>query len=133
MADQLARSDDQGRRRRRRSLGVALIVLLVLLVGAGFIGGLIARSDGDSSPAWSRDQGACRATRVAAEGLPSVVMISVQAPNAAGTGSGEIISGDGDILTNNHVISAAANGGTISVLFSDGEMADAELVGRDSQ
>jgi putative serine protease PepD len=75
----------------------------------------------------------CAVTDVARQGLPSVVMISVQAGPASGTGSGEIISTDGEILTNNHVISAAANGGTIGVLFSDGETADAHIVGRDPQ
>jgi putative serine protease PepD len=60
-------------------------------------------------------------------------MISVQSGTGSGTGSGEVISAAGDILTNNHVISAAANGGTISVLFTDGETAVAELVGRDPQ
>jgi putative serine protease PepD len=60
-------------------------------------------------------------------------MISVQSASGAGTGSGEVISTDGDILTNNHVISAAANSGTISVLFSDGTTANAGLVGCDPQ
>jgi putative serine protease PepD len=72
-------------------------------------------------------------TSVATQGLPSVVMISVQTGLGSGTGSGEVIRGDGEILTNNHVISIAANGGGIGVLFSDGETADARLVGRDPQ
>jgi putative serine protease PepD len=111
-----------------------MVAALVVLVGVGVVGGLIARSgDDDSSSASSVDRGACPARQVATAGLPSVVMISVQARGAAGTGSGEVINDDGDILTNNHVISAAANGGTISVLFSDGETADAKLVGRDNQ
>jgi putative serine protease PepD len=75
----------------------------------------------------------CAVTNVATQGLPSVVMISVQAGASSGTGSGEVIRNDGEILTNNHVISAAASGGTIGVLFSDGETADAHLVGRDPQ
>ncbi len=48
-----------------------------------------------------------------------------------GTGSGEIIRGEGYILTNNHVISVAANGGQDSVLFSDGHSAPATITGRD--
>jgi putative serine protease PepD len=74
----------------------------------------------------------CIATTVAERGLPSVVTIHVQA-RGAGSGSGEVISPDGYILTNNHVISAAANGGSITVLFSDGTSESAQIVGRDIQ
>jgi putative serine protease PepD len=64
--------------------------------------------------------------------LPSVVTISARGASGAGTGSGEIIRSDGYILTNNHVIApAAAGGGSLSVLFSDGKSATATLVGRD--
>ena len=42
------------------------------------------------------------------------------------------MSSDGAILTNNHVISAAANGGTITVTFSNGDTAKASIVGRDA-
>jgi putative serine protease PepD len=75
----------------------------------------------------------CIAKTVAKEGLPSVVTIHVQAGNASGSGSGEVIKPDGYILTNNHVISAAAHGGSITALFNDGESADARLIGRDIQ
>jgi putative serine protease PepD len=44
-----------------------------------------------------------------------------------------VIRSDGYILTNNHVISAAANGGSITVLFSDGSSAPATITGRDPQ
>jgi putative serine protease PepD len=42
-----------------------------------------------------------------------------------------VIKSDGYILTNNHVIAPAANGGTLEVLFSDGKSVPATLVGRD--
>jgi putative serine protease PepD len=73
----------------------------------------------------------CIAKTVAKNGLPSVVTIHVNAGHASGSGSGEVINPDGYILTNNHVISAAANGGTITALFSNGESEDARLIGRD--
>jgi putative serine protease PepD len=73
----------------------------------------------------------CIAKNVAANGLPSVVTIHVNAGSASGSGSGEVIKPDGYILTNNHVIAAAAHGGSITVLFNDGESADARLIGRD--
>jgi putative serine protease PepD len=48
------------------------------------------------------------------------------------TGSGVIIRQDGYILTNNHVISTAANGGgQIEVTFSDGKSQSAKVVGTD--
>jgi putative serine protease PepD len=42
-----------------------------------------------------------------------------------------VIRQDGYIVTNNHVISAAVPGGSISVTFSDGTTESAELTGRD--
>jgi putative serine protease PepD len=108
---------------------------VLALVAAGVVGGIVALAfRDDSSPSTTAlDARACPDADVATRGLPSVVKISVQGSGGEGTGSGEVITDDGDILTNNHVISAAANGGTISVLFSDGETADARLVGRDPQ
>ena len=63
--------------------------------------------------------------------LPSVVKINVQGQQGAGSGSGVIISADGEILTNNHVVELAANGGSVSVGFNDGTTAPAEVVGTD--
>jgi putative serine protease PepD len=67
--------------------------------------------------------------------LPSVVTISATAPGGggAGTGSGEVIRSDGYVLTNNHVISIAADGGSVEVLFSGGETVPATITGRDPQ
>jgi putative serine protease PepD len=76
---------------------------------------------------------ACPVTAVADKALPSVVTIHVQSGTSAGNGSGEVIRASGEILTNNHVIAAAANGGSIQVVFADGATAPATLVGRDPQ
>ena len=100
-----------------------------ILVIGGVIGGLIA-ADTESS---STNASACPATAVANKTLPSVVTISASSGTAGGTGSGEIIRSDGYILTNNHVIAPAANGGKLEVLFSDGVSAPATLTGRDPQ
>lgn len=67
---------------------------------------------------------------VAAEVLPSVVRIDVSGSQGTGAGSGIILSKDGRILTNNHVISGA-DGGSIRVSFNDGSHADATVVGTD--
>jgi putative serine protease PepD len=42
-----------------------------------------------------------------------------------------VLSSAGYILTNNHVIAIAANGGKVEVLFADGTSAPATIVGRD--
>ena len=57
--------------------------------------------------------------------------INVAGAQGAGSGSGIILSSDGEILTNNHVVEAAGDGGSISVAFSDGSTADATVVGTD--
>jgi len=70
--------------------------------------------------------------QVAAKVLPSVVQIQVVAGGSGGEGSGIILSADGMILTNNHVVAAAASGsGSITVSFNDGSTAPATIVGRD--
>jgi putative serine protease PepD len=50
---------------------------------------------------------------------------------ASGSGSGIILTKDGQILTNNHVVELAANGGKLAVSFNDGSVARAAIVGRD--
>ena len=63
--------------------------------------------------------------------LPSVVSIEIRSAAEAGTGSGIVLSRDGYILTNNHVVAAAAGGGTIRVSLGDGSVLSAKTVGRD--
>jgi putative serine protease PepD len=62
-----------------------------------------------------------------------VTIAASSSGGGSGTGSGEVIRSDGYILTNNHVISIAANGGSVQVLFSDGRTAAATITGRDPQ
>jgi len=63
---------------------------------------------------------------------PAVVSILVQTSDEFAIGSGVVIDSDGDILTNNHVVSAAAEDkGSIVVTFSDEATAKAQIVGRD--
>jgi putative serine protease PepD len=69
---------------------------------------------------------------VASAVAPSVVTIQVQGQRAAGEGSGVVLDPDGSILTNNHVVAAAANGGEIRVVLSDGRVfSDVEIIGLD--
>jgi putative serine protease PepD len=65
---------------------------------------------------------------------PSVVSISVKTATGGGTGSGSIYKSSGAssyIITNNHVVEAAATSGSIKVEFADGEEIAASIVGRD--
>ena len=71
---------------------------------------------------------------LAATITPSVVSIAVETATGGGTGSGWVYRSNGSssyIVTNNHVIEAAALSGTITVEFSNGDQIDAKIVGRD--
>jgi putative serine protease PepD len=72
-------------------------------------------------------------TSVADQVVPSVVTIAASGPGGSGTGSGEVIRPGGYILTNNHVISIAASGGSVEVLFADGQTVPGTITGRDPQ
>ena len=104
-------------------LASGLAIVLGGLIGGGIVAAVRDQPDITSV--------GCATTTVAEHGLPSVVTIQVAAGSASGSGSGVVIRPDGYIVTNNHVISAAANGGSINVLFSDGGEFPARLVGRD--
>ena len=70
---------------------------------------------------------------IAAAVLPVVVSIDVRAGQSGDTGSGVVISADGYILTNNHVVAAAngVSGASITVHFNDGSNAPATIKGTD--
>lgn len=67
---------------------------------------------------------------IAAAVSPSVVEVSATLSGGASTGSGVIISSDGEIVTNNHVIAGASS---IKVTTSDGTSYTAKVVGTDSK
>ncbi|MBW4033698.1 MAG: PDZ domain-containing protein [Acidobacteria bacterium] len=72
-------------------------------------------------------------TAVAAKAGPSVVTISVTAPGESGTGSGVILTSDGYVLTNTHVVTLDGNSasGTIEVTTAGGKLYKAKVVGTD--
>jgi putative serine protease PepD len=92
-------------------------------------GAITASGDGASASNASAPAGSVE--KVASQVLPSVVKISVTGSNAAGSGSGIILDSDGEVLTNNHVVSIAKGGGAITVAFNDGRTAKATVVGTD--
>ncbi|MFX1760043.1 trypsin-like peptidase domain-containing protein [Rhodococcus sp. Q1] len=69
---------------------------------------------------------------VADKVVPSVVRIEVAGRTGAGEGSGVVLSSDGLILTNNHVVAGGGQGAQLTVFFSDGSTAPATVVGADA-
>ncbi|AXG82721.1 serine protease [Streptomyces paludis] len=65
---------------------------------------------------------------VAAALSPTIVEINATSASGAATGSGVIITSDGEIVTNNHVISGAS---TLKVQLSTGKSYTAQVVGTD--
>lgn len=61
---------------------------------------------------------------------PSIVEISADSNAGSSTGSGVIITSDGEIITNNHVVSGASQ---IKVTTDDGKSYTAKVVGTDSK
>ncbi|MFH8358410.1 S1C family serine protease [Streptomyces anulatus] len=131
---------DPGRRKKRRGgafMGVLLLTLVASGIGGG-VGAYIERNGGLTTvelPQADRDNGD-RAPEsvagIAASALPSVVTLHVSGTAESGTGTGFVLDGQGHILTNNHVVAPAGSSGDITVTFSSGETASAELVGKDS-
>jgi putative serine protease PepD len=62
---------------------------------------------------------------------PSVVAVTVRGAGQEAEGSGVILTADGAILTNNHVVDALGSGAAVTVQFSDGATAPARVVGTD--
>jgi len=106
----------------RLGLAVAAVVGLVAGGLGGWVGDRIDDS-GSSAPA-----GTCDTEQVAASAMPSLVTVHL---SRGGVGSGEFVRSGGYVLTNNHVINAAADGRGISVVLSSGQQLPAQLVGRD--
>ena len=70
--------------------------------------------------------------QVAAAVLPAVVSIEVATPRGSAEGSGSIISADGYVLTNHHVIAGADTPGSeVQVTLNDGSRRSAQFVASD--
>lgn len=127
-----------------RRAGIAAIIVAAMLAGgAAGVGGAAwanAWSDDNQSPAStdttitpgaSINGSPSGIEQVAAKVLPSVVQINVSGQGESGSGSGIVLSADGMILTNNHVVVVAGQGGTISVSMNNGRVYPAKLIGTD--
>lgn len=119
----------------RKLLLPLLAASLALSVAALVVASIsLARGGGTSSsaPQSGGGGGSCTARTAVDHTMPSVVTILVQSNGGSqGNGSGSFIDDEGHILTNNHVIAAAAQGGKITVQRPNGEQETAKIVGRD--
>ncbi|MCP2174610.1 trypsin-like peptidase domain-containing protein [Williamsia maris] len=128
----------------KAGLAVAVIAACALAGGIGGVVGASVDNDSNSSSltgstiAGDRDTAqpvaapAGSTQAVAAKVLPSVVSIDVRVGNREGEGSGVVLSADGVILTNNHVVTAETGGtGQLTVNYSDGSTSGARVLGTD--
>lgn len=142
----------------KAAVAILVIIGFICAGGLGFGGGLLAMKYGNSSGSSAHTGGDLNINKVedtAGEGTPvstnnlsvteitnmvadSVVEITTEVVTTGkfsqqyiseGAGSGVIISEDGYIITNNHVISGA---NTISVSLRDGTSYKATIIGADS-
>ena len=132
---------------RRVGLGVAAAVVAAALIGGASGAGITAlmTGEGDGTVLESTTSGerivindsesVNQISAVAAAASPSVVTIAVAGGQGQGqgTGSGVILSEDGYVLTNTHVVTldGATGDPSIQVKTDDGQLYDAELVGTD--
>ncbi|MER6161811.1 trypsin-like peptidase domain-containing protein [Streptomyces sp. NPDC001868] len=125
---------------RKRARGPIALLAAVAFVAAAIGGGTaygiqeltgtdtVASSSTSTSVVPTSQKGTVSGVATAVS--PSIVEISASSNAGESTGSGVIITSDGEIITNNHVISGASQ---IKVTTSDGKSYTAEVVGTDSK
>jgi len=140
-----AHTGESFRPKRSTALGAAALLAVGALIGGVSGAGvtLWAASTNVSSPVTGSANPATitvndvndvtQITAVAASASPSVVTINVAADNAGGTGSGVVLSSDGYILTNTHVVTldGATGDPKVTVTTNDGRLLQATVVGTD--
>ncbi|MGC5222747.1 S1C family serine protease [Micromonospora sp. DT81.3] len=123
---------------------VGLIVAAALVGGAAGLGGAAAGNSlfpgqtqspaaAPSAVTVNNPDDVNATTAIATKTLPSVVTIEVSSGSAGGSGSGVILTSDGYVVTNTHVVTldGATADPAIRVTTSDGHLYDAEVVGLD--
>ncbi|MDH6118244.1 putative serine protease PepD [Kitasatospora sp. GAS204A] len=123
----------------RGRLALVTAVAAVAAVLGGLAGGAVAdarhsTSAGSTtlvSPVSAKSDGSDVAA-IAAAVSPSVVQIDVQSNSGTSTGTGVVLTANGQILTNYHVISSAVGGGgTITVTYQNGTKTSGSITGSD--
>jgi putative serine protease PepD len=107
--------------------------LLGVFVGASAIGGVLPLLSGSQQVTVNNPGSVNWVTGAAAKALPSVVTLSVSGNSSAGTGSGVVLSADGYILTNAHVVTldGATSDVVIEVKTSSDRIYKAKVIGTD--
>ncbi|MDZ4268963.1 MAG: trypsin-like peptidase domain-containing protein, partial [Mycobacterium sp.] len=135
-------------RKRSRATALTAGAFAVALVSAGIGGGVAMLVHPDHGAAGVSASGATpgmpaasapagTAEQVAAKVVPSVVKLEVNVGRQSEEGSGVILSTDGLILTNNHVVAGAGNGSggpggaETKVTFANGSTTSFSVVGTD--
>ena len=128
------------RPKRRRGGLVAAVLVAALLAGGigGGIGFWAADRAGSTSetvtaPGNAGGRSPSSVAGIASKALPSVVTIQLNGgtgTSGGGTGTGFVFDKQGHIMTNNHVVAAGDGDVDLTVVFSDGEKYEAEVVGQ---
>lgn len=143
-AKQAAQPASQAPAPRRRALGIAATVAVSALVGgaAGAGGTALILANQSTAAGTTGGQPAItitatdsvsRVSAIAAKAAPSVVTLNVTGRSQAGSGSGVVLSADGYIVTNNHVVTidGQREAPTVTVTTTDGTIYPAEIIGTD--
>ncbi|MCX4747399.1 trypsin-like peptidase domain-containing protein [Kitasatospora sp. NBC_01287] len=125
----------------RGRLALVTAVAAVAAVLGGLAGGAVADARHGSttassttlvSPVSAKSDGSADVAAIAAAVSPSVVQIDVQSQSGTSTGTGVVLTANGQILTNYHVISSAvSDGGTITVTYQNGTKTSGSITGTD--
>ncbi|WP_084699652.1 S1C family serine protease [Streptacidiphilus anmyonensis] len=130
----------QPKRRLKRPVALIAAVAVLSALAGGVAGGLIGEKTGDhaayaTNAVVTGDKSSTSdVAAIAKAASPAVVQITVDSGNSEDLGTGMVLTSTGQILTNYHVISDAANGngGTIKISFSNGKTATGTIVGTDA-
>jgi putative serine protease PepD len=147
--DAIAQGEAEKKKANRKNTRVTVLALVGMVLAASALGGI----GGTVFAVWSlTDQGlvtegvsapqtvtvntandATVITGVAAEAMPSIVTLDVSGSRAGGSGSGVVISPDGYIITNAHVVTVGGQEAdpSIRVTTSDGRIWSSEVIGTD--
>lgn len=145
---QVVEQGSEPKNKRKVGMGTALAMMLVEAIAVGGVTGAVVGKAGDDKSSTStvnevlerqpvanstgNEPAAGSVEDVASKVLPSVVSIYSMTRSGGAEGSGSIISPDGYVLTNHHVVAGADQGGRLEVTMNDGSRHSATFVASDA-